>query len=152
LLCVYFLVIIVMKPLNLILLCIALAGGFIAPDIIRTLQQAGDEIDLDQYCMLSTTACEQSGVSMLLEHDVTRPLMPTKLTVHWPSQTAPRLQAEFEGLEMQMGVAKYPLIKQEDGSYLATLMLPVCTSEKMTWLGSVTDGTATVYPAIRMER
>lgn len=141
-----------MKPINLALVCLALVAGFIAPDIIQTLQQAGSKVDLSQYCMLSTQPCQQNGAVIQLQHDVVHPLQPSTLTVQWPTQDKATLSAQFEGLEMQMGIACYTLTRQNDGSYQATLLLPVCTAEKMTWLGKISDGYTTVYPAIRMDR
>ncbi|WP_375748474.1 hypothetical protein [Vibrio sp. HN007] len=141
-----------MKIIPPILLCLALAAGFFAPDIIESIRQSSEQVDLSKYCVLSTQPCVQNEVSMLLEHDVTRPLVPSTLSVHWPDSEAKSLMVELQGLEMDMGVAKYVLKQQENGYYQAQLLLPVCAFDKMTWIGTISDGESTVYPAVKMER
>ncbi|MDG3085862.1 hypothetical protein P7F88_07040 [Vibrio hannami] len=141
-----------MKIIPPVLFCLALVAGYFAPDVIHSLSQPSEQVDLSKYCVLSTEPCVQNDVSMLLEHDITRPLVPTTLSVHWPSSEAESLLIELQGVEMDMGIAKYQLKRQENGYYQAQLLLPVCTFDKMTWVGTISDGNSKVFPAIRMER
>lgn len=141
-----------MKLVQILLLIAAVAIGFVAPDLITSITQDERQIDVDKYCFISTEPCRQSDVSMQLEHDIAKPLVPSNIEVNWENASGNTLQLSLEGLEMEMGVAKYQLSKQSNGMFTGTIMLPVCTQDNMTWLGTLTDGTKEVYPAIRMER
>ncbi|NTJ39213.1 hypothetical protein HQK29_16385 [Vibrio vulnificus] len=51
------------------------------------------------------------------------------------------------------GEVCFKILKQTSpGLFRGEVILPVCTTDAMTWLGELTDGTTTVYPAIRMQR
>lgn len=141
-----------MKTIKVLLICGAIALGFIAPDLIKSLSQDSEMVDINDYCLLSTAECQQNGVTMTLEHDTAKPLVPSEIVVSWPGSTNDSLILDLQGLEMDMGIAKYQLSKREDGTFSGTIMLPVCTQDKMTWIGTLSDGSVEVYPAIRMER
>lgn len=141
-----------MKIIQILIVTSAVALGFIAPDLIKSLSQDHNPIDIDKYCMLSTKTCLQDGVAVTLEHDNAKPLVESKIEVHWDNAASDTLMLSLQGLEMDMGIAKYQLTKQSDGSYIGSIMLPVCTQDKMTWIGTLSDGNSEVYPAIRMER
>ncbi|WED24905.1 hypothetical protein L3Q72_18700 [Vibrio sp. JC009] len=141
-----------MKFVKPLLVCLALIAGFYAPDLVKQLRGAQEGFDLSGYCMLSTLPCTQNQVTMTLEHDFTQPLVPSKLTIVWPEQTSEDLAIKLEGLEMNMGIARYKADRLPDGHYQTTLLLPVCTFEKMTWVGTISDNKNSVSVAIRMER
>ncbi len=139
-----------MNTLKGIAIILALSAGFFANDLLTWLQQP--KRDLSNYCVLSKSGCEQAGITMTLAQDKAHPLMANRLTVHWPNTNAPHLILTLEGFEMNMGSAKFSLSPSGEGLYTADIILPVCTSDAMTWVGELSDGTQTVYPAIRMER
>lgn len=125
-------------------------GWLFASDLVAWFQSP--QPDLNDYCQLSQQSCEQAGVTMTLAQDKAHPLVANRLTVHWPNTDAQNLILTLEGLEMNMGSAKFSLSSNGDGLYSADIILPVCTSDAMTWIGELSDGKQTVYPAIRMER
>ncbi|MGL5109062.1 MAG: hypothetical protein ACRC7J_08295 [Vibrio ordalii] len=131
---------------------LALLAGYFSSDIFNWLSSAHSSPDINQYCQLSSTPCRQGDVVMTLAHDKSQPLVANTLTVEWPQANASKLTLTLNGLEMEMGTAKYVLTQQEDGLYTAQIVLPVCTTEKMTWIGELSDGRTQVFPAIRMER
>lgn len=141
-----------MKILKIIILCGVVLLGYYAQGWIQSDGSSNSKFDLEKYCFLSTKPCQQDSVVMTLEHDTARPLIESKLTVQWDNASSDTLMLEIEGLEMDMGISKFLLKKQTDGSFLINLMLPVCVQDEMTWLGRLTDGTRTVYPAIRMAK
>lgn len=145
-----------MKLLQIALLCVAIAAGFFAQDLLQAAKPADtsatSEFDKDKYCFLSTSECQQAEVSMLLDRDVAKPLTESLITIKWDNAASDTLYLDLNALEMDMGTVKYQLKKQQDGLFTAKVMLPVCVQDKMTWLGELSDGTSTVYPAIRMER
>lgn len=141
-----------MKILKLIAFFSAILLGFLAQDWFTSQSSSDSEIDISKYCFLSTNVCQQDDISMTFQHDIAKPLMASNLTVEWKNTQSDTLLLELESLEMEMGKSKFLLQKQQDGTYASAIMLPVCTQDKMTWLGRLTDGTTTVYPAIRMER
>ncbi len=138
--------------LKLIVIAIALAAGFFASDIIHHLTVQKRPIDLNQYCMLSTTPCMQLNVSMSLATDTVHPLVTTQLSVNWPDTEAKQLELSLEGVEMEMGTVKFVLSKAASGLFQTDIILPVCTNNSMTWVGQLSDGKTTVLPAVRMER
>lgn len=143
-----------MKLLKIALLCVAISLGFFAQDLLQAAKSGSDTdtYDKDKYCLLSQTECLQDQVTMKLDRDILKPLTESLITVEWPDNKSDTLSLNLQGLEMDMGTARYQLTRQENGLYSAAIMLPVCMQDKMTWLGELSDGTTTVYPAIRMER
>ncbi|MCK6264324.1 hypothetical protein KP803_13670 [Vibrio sp. ZSDE26] len=133
----------------------ALTIGFFANDLRQlassTLQEPSP-LSIEDYCLVSTQPCEQSQVLMTLDKDTVQPLVPSTLTVEWKDSNSETLALDMKGLEMDMGSVKYLLTATEGNLYQAEIMLPICTEEKMTWVGTLTDGHHTVFPAIRIER
>ncbi len=140
------------SALKLVAILIALLAGFFASDIIKLFAGETKSIDLSQYCQLSTTPCTQKDISMSLAQDTVHPLVANRLSVSWPNSQSEQLVLNLQGVEMEMGTVKYVLKKVEAGKYEADIILPVCTSESMTWVGQLSDGNTTVLPALRMER
>ncbi|ELV8620516.1 TPA: hypothetical protein RQJ75_000177 [Vibrio vulnificus] len=143
--------------LKIIAFIVALSGGFFAKDIVQlfssdTTAVAQSAPRLEDYCMLSTQACTQQAVSMTLSNDTAQPLIASEITVEWPATSGEQLMLSLRGLEMEMGMPKFILKQTSPGLFRGEVILPVCTTDAMTWLGELTDGTTTVYPAIRMQR
>ncbi|CAK1694674.1 Signal peptide protein [Vibrio crassostreae] len=135
---------------------IALVAGFYGPQAVEqfktVVESHSPDVNLDDYCMLSTTSCEQDTVAMTLEHETAQPLVPTKIKVVWEGAASETLMLSLTGLEMEMGSARFQLKYIGNNTYEGDVILPVCTMDKMTWLGELTDGVETVNPAIRMAR
>jgi hypothetical protein len=94
---------------------------------------------LEETCQLSQQACEQQAAIIQLSTNIVRPLEATTITVDWPDlpQDTAQLIVSLEGNEMMMGVYKLLLTKQASGQYSGELMLPFCTTNAMTWQGSI---------------
>lgn len=140
------------RAFRFIVLVAALLAGFFANDLVRYFQSSSQTRSIASYCHLSTQTCEQNGVSMTLAKDSVHPLVSTAIDVRWPVSSPETLLLTLEGLEMDMGQAKFVLKRTAEGHYATDLILPVCTADNMTWIGTLTDGKTTVYPAIRMQR
>ena len=141
-----------MKLLNITGVAVALVAGFYAPTLLKSLSTSSELKPLDEYCFLSTAACVQQDVTMTLNVDNTQPLVPALLTVEWSDSEAEQLVLSLSGREMEMGEPKFLLNKVSPGKYMGDVVLPVCTQESMTWVGELTDGQDTIYPAIKMQR
>lgn len=141
-----------MKLLNITGLAVALVAGFYAPTLIKSLSAPSELKPLDEYCFLSTSTCIQQNVSMTLNVDSAQPLVPAQFTVEWQDTDAEQLVLSLAGREMEMGEPKFLLKKVSPGQYMGEVILPVCTQESMTWVGELTDGKNTIYPAIKMQR
>ncbi|PSW19963.1 hypothetical protein C9I98_10940 [Photobacterium sanctipauli] len=92
------------------------------------------------YCNLSTTACNQEGVTVTLSEDVIRPMQASTITVDWPalSEKQDTLTLSLEGNEMMMGIYKLNLTRiNQSNQFTGELMLPFCTSDEMTWQGQI---------------
>jgi len=89
-------------------------------------------------CLLSSRECQQSSARIRLGADSLRPMQSTTITVVWPVLvSAQPLELRLEGKEMPMGIYKLRLEKEPSGSYQAELMLPFCTRNSMTWIGTI---------------
>ncbi|CAK2800548.1 hypothetical protein AB4077_15330 [Vibrio cyclitrophicus] len=135
---------------------VALVAGFYGPQAIQqfktTMEHTSADVNLDDYCMLSTASCKQQEISMSLDSETAQPLVPTKMKVVWEGAASETLMLSLTGLEMDMGSARFQLKNIGNNIYEGDVILPVCTMDKMTWLGELTDGVETVNPAIRMAR
>ncbi|MFA0112312.1 hypothetical protein AB4407_01265 [Vibrio sp. 10N.261.46.E11] len=144
------------SALKVAALGIALVAGFYGPQAIQQFEsamgRASAEVNLDDYCMLSTTSCEQNTVTMTLDRETAQPLASTKIKVVWEGAASDTLMLSLTGLEMEMGSARFQLKNIGNNTYEGDVILPVCTLDKMTWIGELTDGVDTVNPAIRMAR
>ncbi|MBD1577652.1 hypothetical protein HC723_14670 [Vibrio sp. S11_S32] len=147
------------KFIPILLIGIALVVGFYAPSFYSFIKQntaftsTAPKWDLSRYCALSTTTCQQNNVNITLDNDIVRPLDETHIKVEWPNQTSDKLMLTLRGLEMDLGVVKFPVLKQKDGSYQGSIVLPICTYTKMTWIGSLTDShQQKIYTSVRMEK
>ena len=140
----------------LLLVPIALFVGFYAPNIVKAVvstQQENLPLEPSQYCALSTQQCEQKGVEMRLDTGIAKPLVATHIEVNWQGSQSDQLMLTLRGLEMNLGVVKFPILKQQSGQYQGTIVLPICTENKMTWVGTLTDQRGNkVYTSIRMEK
>lgn len=139
-----------------LLVPIALLAGFYAPKIINVIS-AANQVNLpteaSQYCALSTQQCEQQDVTITLDTDIAKPLKATHIEVNWPDNQSDKLMLTLRGLEMDLGVVKFPVQKQKNGQFQGTIVLPICTYSKMTWIGTLTDQQGNkVYTSIRMEK
>jgi hypothetical protein len=157
-------------PVKISLVLITLTAGFYAPDVIKYLKENIESPmqlrSIDQYCMLSKQSCVQDSITITLDKDVLKPMVSSKMNVVWsriqssgtlppnkqPSnKQPPKLILTMKGLEGELGTVKYILKHVGDNNYVGDITLPVCTLDEMTWLGELTDGTKTVYPALRMK-
>lgn len=140
----------------LLLVPIALLTGFYTPSIISAIhstKHADLPLEPSQYCALSTQQCEQQGVAITLDTDIAKPLKATHIDVNWQGNQSDKLMLTLRGLEMDLGIVKFPILKQKDGQYKGTIVLPICTYTKMTWIGTLTDQQGNkVYTSIRMEK
>ncbi|MEZ8825479.1 hypothetical protein AB6E04_14015 [Vibrio amylolyticus] len=131
----------------------ALVIGFFANDLRQLASPSSNEtIALENYCFVSTKPCEQDTVTMTLDTDNAQPLIPATITVNWEGAQSETLMLVLKGVEMDMGTVKYVLKPVQGNQFQAEIILPICTSHEMTWIGTLTDGQQTVFPAIRIER
>ncbi|GAD79678.1 hypothetical protein [Vibrio ezurae] len=151
------------KLLKSLAVLLALGLGFFSQDIYRSIQSMvadsdhfanhqASHLDIHNICPLSSAPCVVNDVSIILGKDVVSPMQPTTLEVNWPHNTEPQLLVELEGKEMSMGVAKFVLTNQGDGIFSGTLLLPVCHSDAMTWIGSIQSETEQLPISVRMQR
>lgn len=140
------------RTLQIGCILLALAGGFFAAQMTDLSQQEHRPAELSNYCTLSTISCQQHKVTMTLANDHVQPLVATPIHIDWPDTAADTLLLSMQGLEMEMGEVRFMLQRNQQGIFTADIVLPVCTAGSMTWLGTLTDGQQTVYPAIRMQR
>ncbi|MFV0575964.1 MAG: hypothetical protein ACK5NC_11220 [Vibrio sp.] len=151
------------KPriLPFMLLPLAALLGFYAPTFFKAAQTTVNEqpslselpTDLSQYCVLSTQVCQQNNVSISMDSDIAKPLAETKIQIDWPKNSSKALTLTLQGLEMDLGIVKFSVPKTQDGDFRGSIILPVCTFAKMTWIGTLTDEQGQqIYTSIRMEK
>lgn len=135
--------------LNILIIIAIAMTGFFANDLLALLNVNEPSNPTEEYCYLSAQPCQQHGVELRLAQDSTHAMQANHLTVTWPEQKSETLILTLRGLEMDMGIVKIPLSRADDNTYQADIVLPVCTQSQMTWVGEITDGTLSVFPAIR---
>lgn len=54
------------------------------------------------------------------------------------SRSVGSIRVDFEMIDMDMGINVYRLERLADGHYQATIILPVCTSDRSDWLANLT--------------
>ncbi|UFN72011.1 hypothetical protein LN249_16350 [Vibrio alginolyticus] len=141
-----------MKVLQIAAVSAALVAGFYAPTLLKSFSSSTPIKSIDEYCVFSTASCVQENVTMTLNADTAQPLVPTTLNVEWRTSDAEQLVLSLSGREMEMGEPKFLLKQVAPGRYQGDIILPVCTQDAMTWVGELSDGESTVYPAIKMQR
>ncbi|GAM56282.1 hypothetical protein JCM19231_2536 [Vibrio ishigakensis] len=136
---------------KVVLVGVAVVLGFFAGDIYHSFKK--DDSNLT-YCEASAQGCTEQGVSVFLDSDVAKAMQPTEIEVDWPGQKSDMLLIELEGKEMNMGVAKFELSRDQGNKFTGTLLLPACHSEKMTWIGKVSSEQSPqgIPLLVRMER
>ncbi|UUM31893.1 hypothetical protein [Vibrio japonicus] len=140
------------SPVKLLAIALALTVGFFAGDLYETFQNRSKSTSLSDYCLLSTKACLQDDIKVTVDRDISQPLIPTQVTVEWPQSEANELFLKLEGHEMEMGVVIFKLQKNAQGSFSGEVILPVCTTDSMTWVGELSDGQQLMKTSLRMER
>ncbi|WP_146060871.1 hypothetical protein [Vibrio hangzhouensis] len=136
------------NKVKVLFVAIALAAGFYLPGLLK--QVPTSDVDLTSYCMLSNEVCEQQGVKLRVDAQRITPLTPIQVEVFWPNATADTLNLALQGHEMDMGVVKYQLTMIKPDVYQGEIILPVCSEERMTWFGTVSDGETNINAALRM--
>ncbi|MCG9681532.1 hypothetical protein L1D31_03035 [Vibrio sp. Isolate23] len=138
--------------LKLLLVVLTLGVGFFAGDLYQWFQSRSQVKPLSEYCLLTTQACESDNVRIKVDRDISQPLVPTEIVVDWPEAQQESLLLTLEGYEMEMGTAVFKLNKSSTGQFTGQVILPVCTTDAMTWVGELTDGQNSVSTSIRMEQ
>lgn len=133
------------------LIIIALAGGFFASDIFNWYHSTNKPIALDDYCPMTTETCEQNGIAIRADKDISHALVPTNVEVNWPTETSEPLLMTLKGYEMEMGTVVVKLKPNQAGRFVGQMVLPVCAAGKMTWYGTVSDGKQSLNASVRMQ-
>jgi hypothetical protein len=101
------------------------------------------EIDLitPAPCDLRTGPCLASRGSAQIRFTIESPQIDShsllELRVHLEGLPADRVEVDFQGRDMYMGINRIALSLQPDGSYWSKGRLPVCTSGEMPWQAKV---------------
>ncbi|RXJ74495.1 hypothetical protein CS022_02630 [Veronia nyctiphanis] len=120
-----------------VFLSLLVGVGFLLPDLGIWLNRS-DQKKLEEYCVLGEVPCRFGNITIALDAEFLTPSTSSLITV--TSQSAlikPTLM--LRGDEMQMGVYKTELTEKESGVFTAEIILPMCTEDSMTWLGSISD-------------
>ncbi|WP_394244989.1 hypothetical protein [Vibrio astriarenae] len=136
--------------ISLIVIALTMMAGFFTMPAIKAYQQSKLSIS-PPTCFATTSPCSIDDTTVTLSVDSVTPLTPATLTVNWPTQ-AETLSVRLQGHEMEMGEIRLVLQSRGDNTFTGEVILPVCTLEKMTWYGEVSDGSHRVYAGIRMQR
>lgn len=135
-----------------LLLILALGGGFFAGDIYHWVTVPQQKVEISEYCILSTSGCQVGESNISVDKDTSQPLVATEINVIWADSEAEELILSLQGYEMDMGTVLFKLAKTEANNFQGQVILPVCTTDAMTWYGTVSDGRNEFKTAIRMER
>lgn len=91
-------------------------------------------------CELTSTPCHVDDATLALETDGVSPMISNTLSVNWDAlpKGVDSLMLSLEGHEMMMGTYKLLLTRENNQLFTGDLLLPVCTSDTMTWFGTIT--------------
>lgn len=113
-------------------------------------------VAIKNHCSLNQQTCQYQGYQATLADPLVQPLHANTLTVITPKPlTTDALLIKLKGVEMNMGEYRLALKQTGEQTYQGELMLPVCTEDSMTWVGSITLGNEAKnhFPIkVRMER
>ncbi len=101
-------------------------------------------ITVEESCQLSSHACVKNGVTIKLERDTLTPLESSSISVNWPNSMAENIVVSLEGLDMSMGKPLFQLHKTTSETYEGKILLPICTQNTMTWIGTISDGSNSI--------
>jgi len=123
---------------------VALVGGalWLFPDAVSRLRQLGSYASADPSCDLAERACTASFVDGTR---VTLDITPRGLPTEEPLTLAVRVEpagpvpqaVELQGVDMNMGLLRTELEPTGTGQASGTLVVPVCTTERMRWHADV---------------
>lgn len=109
--------------------------GYFSADIYAYIKKQSIEYTPPLGCELNKQDCavalkDGSLLELSVEPKVILPLTKSKFTAK--NIGAKGMRAVVRGLNMEMGVHEYPLERQTDGSFAASIMLPSCSID-MKW-------------------
>jgi len=120
-------------------------AGFFFSDITAFMKSyTTPPIPLEDTCHLSKVPCIKNNTTITLEHETLTPLQPSLIVVDWANPKAQHLIISLRGHEMEMGNPVYQLTLNEKNQFTGDILLPVCTQNSMTWIGTITDGDTSV--------
>jgi hypothetical protein len=117
------------------------------------LPKADITVQPDPVCSLQREACSvtlPSGGKVRLSMG-TRPvplLKPFEVQVSTSGFSPSRVEVDFAGSEMNMGLNRPQLAARSEGSYVAEVTLPVCITGQMDWQATVLIETGSERVAI----
>lgn len=126
--------------------------GYGLAEIPNHLNNREAKVDTESLCLLSTSECQFGEVSATLSQDVVKAMQPTQMNVLWPNSESNTLLISLKGVEMEMGEPRFELTRGEGDHFTGELLLPVCTSDAMTWVGTINDGHSAHAFSLNMER
>ena len=106
-------------------------------------------IPFEDTCQLSSHVCSKDNVNITLEKDTLTPLEPSSITVNWPNSDADNIILSLQGLDMEMGTPIFQLHKTGNQTYKGEILLPICTQNTMTWVGTISDGSNSVAISLK---
>lgn len=130
---------------------IVMVAGLGAVAAVKTAEQPSDVLlgtaALDPECDLHQGVCSVSvpdlgTVSLSIEPRPIPVIKPLHVTVQTDGFAANAVTVDFNGVNMNMGINRYAMIKQGENRFEGDSMLPVCVRNRMAWQADVQVETA----------
>ena len=123
----------------LLILLILVVGYKLSPLL---LPQADSVVLPDAGCDLQQGPCAVAfpGGGILTVDVDSRPLplvTPFRLSVRVQGIETARIEADFSGVDMNMGYNRLSLAQETPGVYAGQVTLPVCVTGRMNWLATI---------------
>lgn len=118
----------------------AIAALWAFPDAMSQLRQRTTSYATPAACDLAAGPCVATFDD---GHQTTLSVRPAPFRasrpLEWEVRTdgPPPLAIELQGVDMNMGLVRIPLVAGPDGRFTATAALPACTSDRMRWRADV---------------
>ncbi|WP_084882714.1 hypothetical protein [Vibrio sp. qd031] len=140
----------ILSKLGLVVIVFVLGYGL--AELPNLLDRHNETVEIESLCHMTTSECRWDATSAVLAQDVVKAMQPTTITATWPNTDADRIRVSLKGVEMEMGEPRFVLNRTQANTFTGDLLLPVCTSDAMTWVGEINDGHSSHTFKLSMER
>ncbi|MDH3354100.1 MAG: hypothetical protein OEL79_02660 [Chromatiales bacterium] len=120
------------------ILLIAVVALLSYMQFIQKKQQIIEQAEINSECGLSQFPCvvklkDGGSVQLDISPQPVEVLKPINIRIVLNNIDVNRVVGQFNGVGMNMGINRYIFKQKQDGSYHATVTLPVCVRNRMEW-------------------
>lgn len=120
------------------ILLIAVVALLVYLQFFQQRQEIIERAELNLKCQTAGFPCSVNlkgggSVQLTISPQPVEVMKPLTVHIKLNQITVKRVSAQFNGVGMNMGMNRYIFNKESDGSFMATVTLPVCIRNRMEW-------------------